>query len=70
MNPSGLEVFDETVQKTNAWLKGIAEALSSNRHRLSFATPFGNPRRRRARLVARSSSRADERAEGPYHPNR
>ena len=33
MNTTGLEVFDETVQKTNAWLKGIAEALDSDRHR-------------------------------------
>lgn len=33
MNTTGLEVFDETVQKTNAWLKGISEALGSDRHR-------------------------------------
>ena len=33
MNTTGLEVFDETVQKTNAWLKGIAEALDFDRHR-------------------------------------
>ena|ERR1700724_2202810 len=33
MSATGLAVFDETVHKTNAWLKEIAEALSSDRHR-------------------------------------
>lgn len=32
MSATGLAVFDETVQKTNAWLKDIAESLSSDRH--------------------------------------
>jgi uncharacterized protein (DUF2267 family) len=33
MSATGLAVFDETVQKTNAWLKEIAEALGCDRHR-------------------------------------
>jgi uncharacterized protein (DUF2267 family) len=30
---SATAVFDETVQKTNLWLKEIAQALGSDRHR-------------------------------------
>jgi uncharacterized protein (DUF2267 family) len=33
MSATGLAVFDETVHKTNAWLKEIAEILGSDRHR-------------------------------------
>src|SRR5215204_3533215 len=33
MSATGLEVFDETIHKTNAWLKEIAEALGPDRHR-------------------------------------
>ena len=33
MSATGLPVFDETVQKTNTWLKEIAQALGSDRHR-------------------------------------
>jgi uncharacterized protein (DUF2267 family) len=33
MSASGLAVFDETVQKTAEWLKGIAQAFGSDRHR-------------------------------------
>jgi uncharacterized protein (DUF2267 family) len=33
MSATGLEVFDETLQKTNTWLKEIMEALGSDRHR-------------------------------------
>jgi uncharacterized protein (DUF2267 family) len=33
MSATGLPVFDETIQKTNTWLKEIAEALGSDRHR-------------------------------------
>ena len=33
MSATGLAVFDETVQKTNEWLKEIAQALGSDRHR-------------------------------------
>jgi uncharacterized protein (DUF2267 family) len=33
MSATGLAVFDETVQKTNTWLKKIAQALGSDRHR-------------------------------------
>jgi uncharacterized protein (DUF2267 family) len=29
---TGLEVFDETVHKTNAWLKEVMEALGCSRH--------------------------------------
>jgi uncharacterized protein (DUF2267 family) len=32
MATTGLAVFDETVHKTNAWLKEIASALGSDRH--------------------------------------
>ena len=32
MSMTGLEVFDETVHKTNAWLKEIANALDLERH--------------------------------------
>jgi uncharacterized protein (DUF2267 family) len=32
MSATGLAVFDETVQKTNAWLKEIAQPLGSDRH--------------------------------------
>ena len=32
MSTTGLEVFDETVHKTNAWLKEIAKALGLDRH--------------------------------------
>jgi uncharacterized protein (DUF2267 family) len=32
MSVTGLEVFDETVQKTNVWLKEIAEDLNTDRH--------------------------------------
>jgi uncharacterized protein (DUF2267 family) len=31
MSTTGLEVFDETVHKTNAWLKEIAKALGLDR---------------------------------------
>jgi uncharacterized protein (DUF2267 family) len=33
MSATGLAVFDETVQKTNSWLKEIALALDCDRHR-------------------------------------
>jgi uncharacterized protein (DUF2267 family) len=33
MSATGLEVFDETVHKTNAWLKEIMETLGPDRHR-------------------------------------
>lgn len=33
MSVTGLAVFDETIQKTNIWLKEIAQALNSDRHR-------------------------------------
>jgi uncharacterized protein (DUF2267 family) len=33
MSMTGLEVFDETLHKTNAWLKEIAQLLDSDRHR-------------------------------------
>jgi uncharacterized protein (DUF2267 family) len=33
MSLTGLEVFDETVHKTNTWLKEIAQLLDSDRHR-------------------------------------
>jgi uncharacterized protein (DUF2267 family) len=33
MSATGLEVFDETVHKTNRWLKEIEQALGSDRHR-------------------------------------
>jgi uncharacterized protein (DUF2267 family) len=33
MSTTGLSVFDETIQKTNIWLKEISEALGSDRHR-------------------------------------
>jgi uncharacterized protein (DUF2267 family) len=32
MSVTGLEVFDDTVQKTNRWLKEIAQVLDSDRH--------------------------------------
>jgi uncharacterized protein (DUF2267 family) len=32
MSLTGLEVFDETVQKTNAWLKEVMQALAYDRH--------------------------------------
>ncbi len=32
MSTTGLEVFDETVHKTNAWLKEIAKGLGLDRH--------------------------------------
>src|SRR3979409_1471116 len=33
MSATGLAVFDETVQKTNTWVKEIAQALGSDRQR-------------------------------------
>jgi uncharacterized protein (DUF2267 family) len=33
MSVTGLEVFDETVHKTNAWLKEISTMLGPDRHR-------------------------------------
>jgi uncharacterized protein (DUF2267 family) len=33
MSATGLAVFDETVQKTNAWLKDISQTLGSDRQR-------------------------------------
>jgi uncharacterized protein (DUF2267 family) len=33
MSTTGLEVFDDTVHKTNVWLKEIMEALGCDRHR-------------------------------------
>jgi uncharacterized protein (DUF2267 family) len=33
MSTTGLAVFDETIHKTNTWLKEISEALGSDRHR-------------------------------------
>jgi uncharacterized protein (DUF2267 family) len=32
MSSTGLEVFDETLHKTNTWLKEIAQALDLDRH--------------------------------------
>jgi hypothetical protein len=32
MSATGLEVFDRTVHKTNAWLKEITQALGTDRH--------------------------------------
>ena len=32
MSLTGLEVFDETVHKTNTWLKEIAKTLALDRH--------------------------------------
>jgi uncharacterized protein (DUF2267 family) len=32
MSATGLAVFDETIQKTNAWLKEIADDLNTDRH--------------------------------------
>lgn len=32
MSATGLEVFDTTVQKTNTWLKEIAQDLNADRH--------------------------------------
>jgi uncharacterized protein (DUF2267 family) len=31
MSSTGLDVFDETLHKTNAWLKEIGETLGSDR---------------------------------------
>jgi uncharacterized protein (DUF2267 family) len=33
MSSTGLPVFDETIQKTNTWLKDISQKLGSDRHR-------------------------------------
>jgi uncharacterized protein (DUF2267 family) len=33
MSPTGLAVFDETLHKTNTWLKKIAQLSGSDRHR-------------------------------------
>ena len=33
MSATGLTVFDETIQKTNTWLKEISDTLGSDRHR-------------------------------------
>jgi len=33
MSTTGLAVFDETVHKTNTWLKEISQTLGSDRHR-------------------------------------
>jgi uncharacterized protein (DUF2267 family) len=33
MSSTGLEVFDETLHKTNTWLKEIAQVLGPDRHR-------------------------------------
>ena len=33
MSATGLEVFDETVHKTNTWLKEIGQVLGPDRHR-------------------------------------
>src|SRR5262245_37734251 len=33
MSATGLAVFDETVHKTNTWLKEICQALGPDRHR-------------------------------------
>jgi uncharacterized protein (DUF2267 family) len=33
MSATGLEVFDKTVQTTNAWLKEIMEVMGADRHR-------------------------------------
>lgn len=32
MTATGLEVFDDTLHKTNTWLKEIAQELSVDRH--------------------------------------
>lgn len=37
MSSTGLEVFDETLHKTNVWLKEIAQVLGSDRHRAYHA---------------------------------
>ena len=33
MSLTGLEVFDETLHKTNIWLKEIEQVLGPDRHR-------------------------------------
>jgi uncharacterized protein (DUF2267 family) len=33
MSATGLEVFDETLHKTNIWLKELAQTLGADRHR-------------------------------------
>jgi hypothetical protein len=33
MSATGLEVFDTTVQKTNAWLKDLIEVTGGDRHK-------------------------------------
>jgi len=37
MSSTGLEVFDETLHKTNIWLKEIAQVLGPDRHRAYHA---------------------------------
>src|SRR5882757_4611024 len=37
MSSTGLEVFDETLHKTNTWLKEIAQVLGPDRHRAYHA---------------------------------
>jgi uncharacterized protein (DUF2267 family) len=37
MSSTGLEVFDETLHKTNIWLKEIAQELGPDRHRAYHA---------------------------------
>lgn len=37
MSSTGLEVFDETLHKTNVWLKEIAQVLGPDRHRAYHA---------------------------------
>jgi hypothetical protein len=48
MSLTGLEVFDETLHKTNIWLKEIEQVLGPDRHRAYQAL------RARAALLARS----------------
>ena len=36
MSATGLEVFDDTIQKTNIWLKDIMESLGRDNRRLAY----------------------------------
>lgn len=36
MSATGLEVFDDTIQKTNIWLKEISETLGRDNRRLAY----------------------------------
>jgi hypothetical protein len=54
MSATGLEVFDRTVQTTNAWLKEIMEITGPDRHRAYGTRTSRRPRTKKSVTCSRN----------------